>query len=168
MRLYASLSVSLGRQPYTDETQGSLLVRLSKDAYPSVRLIPRATLVVGNSQHVLQLTGPELQRGRTNVLWFSMANLPLTVLVAARATVFFELTTVVTAPLLPFVRLGRSRDSQSVLDYSTGAVLTGPQRVPLLPNGFDSHMPTGSGGAFDERLAFNLARQGFNTVIFGA
>jgi hypothetical protein len=34
--------------------------------------------------------------------------------------------------------------------------------------GFDSHFSDLSGAAFDERLAFNLARRGFNTVIFGA
>jgi hypothetical protein len=72
--------------------------------------------------------------------------------VHANATVVFELSSVATAAPLPFVRLGASRASQSVLgeytrallsleffigfdrllgltDYATGAVLTGPERV---------------------------------------
>ena len=168
LRLHASLSVSIGRQPYTDEQQGSLLVRLSADAFPAAELTPLATLLVGGIRHSLALSGPKLRRGRTNVLAFPLAELPPTILLDANATVSFELASVATATPLPFVRLGQSRASQSVLDYTTGAVLTGAERVPLLPNGFDSHFSSASGAAFDERMAFDLARRGFNTIIFGA
>ena len=168
LRLHASLSVSIGRQPYTDEQQGSLLVRLSADAFPAAELTPLATLLVGGIRHSLALSGPKLRRGRTNVLAFPLAELPPTILLGANATVSFELASVATATPLPFVRLGQSRASQSVLDYTTGAVLTGAERVPLLPNGFDSHFSSASGAAFDERMAFDLARRGFNTIIFGA
>ncbi len=168
MRLHSSLSVSIGRQPYTDERQGTLLVRLSEDAFSTVVLTPVATLLVGGSRHQLKLSGPKLQRGRTQVLSFPLVDLPATILTDARATISFELTGVATATPLPFVRLGQVQKSQSVLDYATGAVLTGPERMPLLPNGFDSHFSSASGAAFDEELAFNLARRGFNTVIFGA
>ena len=168
LRLHASLSVSIGRQPYTDEQQGSLLVRLSADAFPAAELTPLATLLVGGIRHSLALSGPKLRRGRTNVLAFPLTELPPTILLGANATVSFELASVATATPLPFVRLGQSRASQSVLDYTTGAVLTGAERVPLLPNGFDSHFSSASGAAFDERMAFDLARRGFNTIIFGA
>ena len=168
LRLHASLSVSIGRQPYTDEQQGSLLVRLSADAFPAAELTPLATLLVGGNRHSLALSGPKLRRGRTNVLAFPLTELPPTILLDANATVSFELASVATATPLPFVRLGQSRASQSVLDFTTGAVLTGAERVPLLPNGFDSHFSSASGAAFDERMAFDLARRGFNTIIFGA
>ena len=169
MRLHASLSVSIGRQPYTDEDEGSLLVRLSDEAFPTAGVLtPVAILLVSGSHHKLALSGPRLQRGRTNVLSFPLADLPPTILLAAGAMLSFELVGVATATPLPFVRLGQAQASQSVLDYATGAVLTGPERVPLLPNGFDSHFSSASGAAFDERLAFDLARRGFNTVIFGA
>lgn len=163
LHLHPSLSVSVGRQPYTDETEGSLLVRLSADAFPAApTLTPAATLLVGGRQHALVLKGPKLQRGKTTVLTFSLAELPPTVglLVGGEAengnntgsaaTVTFEISGIATATPLPFVRLGDSRSSQSVLDYATGAVLTGPERVPLLPNGFDSHFSTASGADFDE------------------
>lgn len=164
------MSISIGRQPYTNEQQGSLLVRLSEDAFSSAAtvLTPVATLLVGGSRHKLNLSGPELQRGRTNLLSFPMADLPATVPTEANATLSFTLAGLATATPLPFVRLGHVQASQSVVDYATGAVLTGPERKPLLPNGFDSHFSTMSGAAFDERLAFDLARRGFNTVIFGA
>lgn len=168
MQLLSSLSVSIGRQPYTDEQQGSLLVRLSEDAFSTAVLTPVATLLVGGSRHTLELSGPKLQRGRTNVLSFPLVDLPAIILTDVRATISFELTGVAIAAPLPFVRLGKVQKSQSVLDYATGAVLTGPERVPLLPNGFDSHFSTASGAAFNEQLAFDLARRGFNTVIFGA
>jgi hypothetical protein len=170
MRLHAQLSVSIGRQPYTDETTGQLLVRLSADAFPAVEeLSPMASLLLGGRKHSqLMLTGPALQRGRTTVLSFALESLP-PIFVDSNATVTFELRGVAAAAsALPFVLLGQTRASQSVLDYATGAVLTGPERVPLLPNGFDSHFSSLSGAPFDERLAFSLARRGFNTVIFGA
>ena len=169
LRLHAQLSVSIGRQPYTDESTGQLLVRLSADAFPTTNdLRPLATLLQSGSAHALSLTGPVLQRGKTTVLSFPLSSLPPTTLFGSNATVTFELRGVVTATPLPFVRLGEGRASQSVLDYATGAVLTGPERVPLLPNGFDSHFSSLSGSAFDEKLAFSLARRGFNTIIFGA
>jgi hypothetical protein len=104
------------------------------------------------------------------VLSFSLASLPAAVSADSNATITFELRGVAAAVALPlsFVRLGQARSSQSVLDYATGAVLTGPERAPLLPNGFDSHFSSLSGAAFDESLAFKLARRGFNVVIFGA
>ena len=172
LRLHAQLSVSIGRQPYTDEKTGQLLVRLSADAFPAAKeLTPMASLLLGGRKHSqLLLTGPALQRGRTNVLSFALESLPAPIFVGSNATVTFELRGVAaaTASALPFVRLGQARASQSVLDYATGAVLTGPERVPLLPNGFDSHFSSLSGAPFDERLAFSLARRGHNTVIFGA
>lgn len=92
MQLHASLSVSIGRQPYTDEDQGSLLVRLSEEAFPTADvLMPAATLLVSGSHHKLALSGPKLQRGRTVVLSFPLADLPPTILVAAGAMVRFEL-----------------------------------------------------------------------------
>ena len=169
LQLHPLLSVSLGRQPYTDESQGSLLVRLSDGAFGNIAVLtPVATVLVAGNHYKLELSGPKLQRGQTTVLSFPLMHLPPTILGDANATVSFELAGVAAATPLPFVRLGQAQASQSIVDYATGAVLTGPERVPLLPNGFDSHFSSASGAAFDESLAFDLARRGFNTVIFGA
>lgn len=169
LQLHPLLSVSLGRQPYTDESQGSLLVRLSDGAFGNIAVLtPVATVLVAGNHYKLELSGPKLQRGQTTVLSFPLTHLPPTILGDANATVSLALAGVAAATPLPFVRLGQAQASQSVVDYATGAVLTGPERVPLLPNGFDSHFSSASGAAFDESLAFDLARRGFNTVIFGA
>jgi hypothetical protein len=59
--------VSLGRQPYTDESAGQLLVRLSADAFPAARSLgsPMATLRLqrAGTQHALPLTGLAPRRG---------------------------------------------------------------------------------------------------------
>ena len=64
-------------QPYTDETQGSLLVRLSDDAFPTETLTPKAQLVLAGSRHTLALAGPPLMRGGTVVLTFPLDGIPV-------------------------------------------------------------------------------------------
>lgn len=122
LQVHARLSVSVGRQPYTDEATGTLLVRLSADACPGATLGPSATFRVNGATHTLQLSSADLRRGATTVLSFPMASLPPSILVAANATIEFKLGSLAAAKALPFVRLGASRTSQSVLDYATGAV----------------------------------------------
>jgi hypothetical protein len=177
IKITTRVSVSLSRMPYTDEIEGGLLVRLSENAWFSFgTLRARAILMTISSsgpihQRVRLSEATALKRGEVVRLGFDLTCLP-TAKYADNMTLQVEILdarsgVVLARPApLPFVRLGEiNPSSMTVLDYETGAVLIGTQRLPLLPNGFDSHFS--SSGSYDNNYAFRLARRGFNTVIVG-